>query len=103
MNKDRVIKGYDITTFDFQRFSNMGVTPYVYVSNDRGSSDLVEVDKKNYVKFVRNRVYLLTPDEYAKTKEYVDSLNHLIELQVRRNALLMEMVPGIIVEKIMKD
>ena len=101
MNKDRVIRGYDISTFDFQRFSSMGVTPYVYVSNDRGSSDLVEVDKKNYVKFVRNHVYLLTPDEYAKTKEYVDSLNHLIELQVRRNALLMEMVPGIIVEKIM--
>ena len=98
MNSDRIIKGYDITTLDFQRFISMGVTPYVYVSN--GTSELVEINKGNYVKYVKDRIFLLTPDEYSKTKEYVDSLNHLIELQNKRTELLKEMVPGIIVEKI---
>lgn len=96
MGRNKIIKGCDITTLDFQRFPSMGVTPYVYLSN--GTFEIVELTKENYMTYGKNRVYLLNPDEYDKVKRYVDSVNGLIDLYDKHIDLLKEMIPSVIDE-----
>lgn len=100
MNNDRIIRGYDVGPFDFQRFSTMGITPYVYLSNNLEPSTLIEVNRNNYLKYVKTMLFLLTPDEYMKTITYINTTNKLIELYNKKIKLIKEMVPGVMMELI---
>jgi len=98
---ERVRKGYSITPFDFNRFKSMGVTPYYYDSKVNGECRMVEVTKKNIEDNRKKRIFVLKPEEFQKINTYIDSLNNVIKLELERIELLKEMVPSILVEKIM--
>jgi hypothetical protein len=101
LDKDRVIAGGTIGSFDFVRFNSMGLTPFYYDRNKDGSCSLVEVNHKNLSLVERKRVFLLFPDEYCKIGEFIGNLNALVILNQKKIDLLNEMVIPILVGKIM--
>lgn len=98
---NRVIIGYDINGTDFQKFELMGVVPYYYESSGL-TCKMIEITKGNVSKYGDKRIFLLNPEEYTKIYEYIRILNDIIESEEKKNQLLKEMVPSILVEKIMK-
>jgi|688.fasta_scaffold87418_6 hypothetical protein len=97
----RVRKGYSITPWDFNRFKAMGVTPYYYDSSVDGDCKMVEVTKRNLENNRKKHIFILKPEEFQKINGYIDSLNKVIKLELERIQLLKDMVPSILIEKIM--
>jgi hypothetical protein len=62
---------------------------------------MVEVTKKNIEDNRKKRIFVLKPEEFQKINTYINSLNNVIKLELERIELLKEMVPSILVEKIM--
>lgn len=103
MSKDRKIKGGTIGKFDFQRYNSMGVKPYYFKDIKDGGCEFVEVTPKNVSDVERKWVFLLKPEELEKINKFVETTNQLVENYKKKIALLKEMIPPVLVEKIMSD
>ena len=97
----RVRKGYSITPWEFNKFQAMGVTPYYYDSTVNGECKMVEVTKSNLENNRKKHIFILKPEEFQKINGYIDSLNKVVKLELERIQLLKDMVPSILIEKIM--
>jgi hypothetical protein len=97
----RVRKGYSITPWEFNKFQAMGVTPYYYDSSVNGECKMVEVTKSNLENNRKKHIFILKPEEFQKINGYIDSLNKVVKLELERIQLLKDMVPSILIEKIM--
>jgi hypothetical protein len=100
MKNERIIRGYNITPFSFSKFKSMGVTPYYYESSDL--STFVEITNDNWQKINNKRVFLLSSDEFDRISKIVETTNKIIEGYREKIELMKEMVPSILVEKIME-
>ena len=99
--QDRIKTGYTVNDWDLKKFEFMGLKPYYYDSDVDGECKMVEITKSNLDKNRKQHIYILKPEEFEKIGGYIDSLNNLIKLELERIKLLKEMVPSILVEKIM--
>jgi hypothetical protein len=62
---------------------------------------MVEVTKRNLENNRKKHIFILKPEEFQKINGYIDSLNKVIKLELERIQLLKDMVPSILIEKIM--
>ena len=99
---DRILNGYTIKDFDFVKFESLGVTPFFF-KKDNNKSEIVRLTKSNLNLNRERMIYLLTPDEHNKIKKYISITNELVDALTRKIELITEMVPSILVEKIMKN
>lgn len=103
MDKERKIKGGTIGKFDFQRYNSMGVKPYYFKDIKDGGCEFVEVTPKNVSDVERKWVFLLKPEELERINKLVGTTNELVEAQKKKIALLKELIPAILIDKIMSD
>jgi hypothetical protein len=99
---DRVIKGFSIQPLHFQKYATMNLTPYYFETNGYDDCKMVEVTKRNLNSVEKKKIFLLHPEEYEKISELIDSTNNIAEKYLQKIKLLQEMIPSILVEKIMK-
>ncbi len=100
---NRVMSGYSFRPFDWARFESMGVNPYVFNNESNYYVSLIEINKENIQKYVNKRIFLLYPEEYDNITKVIESHNNLIDKYNQKMALLQEMLPTILVERIMAD
>ena len=99
MDNNRIIRGVNIGSFDFQRFDDMGVTPYYFDNGVKCS--LVRVTKNNYKNIPTKTVYLLSTDQYNTISRYIGNVNDLDDAYKAQIKLLHDMAQSILVEKIL--
>jgi hypothetical protein len=99
-NNDRIIRGINIGSFDFQRFDEMGITPYYFDNSIKCS--LVQVTKNNHKNIPTKMVYLLSFEQYNNISRYISIVNDLDDAYRTHIKLMHTMAQSILVEKILK-
>jgi hypothetical protein len=98
-NKSRRIKETDITSMELVRFKSEGLTPYIFNEKIGDSFGLVEYLKpvgRNFDGRPKD-VFLLTAEEFEKIVPLVSNIKEMIELGIKKNKLLIELIPSSIV------
>ena len=99
-NKSKRINETDITSMEMVRFKSQGLTPYYFNREIGDSFGLVEYLKpvgRNFNDRPKD-VFLLTAEEFEKIVPLISNIKEMIELGIKKNELLKELIPSSIVD-----
>lgn len=103
-NKSRRVRETDITSMDLVRFKSQGLTPYYFnreIGNNFGMVEFLKPVGRTFNGRPKD-VFLLTTEEFDKIVPLVSNIKEMIELGIKKNELLKELIPSSIVAIINK-